>query len=819
MAQPQWITPAGSLGVVGEGVYFTLPILASESEGNEITYQIIAGSLPAGVQLTSEGIINGVPFASINLSGVPTEVSEDVVSAFVIRASTTDTQGITRINDRTFSITVTGQDVPEFLTPAGSLGVYPDGTFIRIPIKFEDPDPSDTVVISKDSGSFPLGITMDDQGIISGIIRPLSQLPGLANGTFDAFGAPFDTLPFDPEDVIYDEFGNIVYEYEVDALDVSQRYVFDIKLSDGKDINIYTYDIVVINRERLTADSNVITVDLETITTDLMPLRPPVIADWHYNGADIGTFKRDNFFAHRIGISDIDGEQFYSVLTVDPTGSTPFMPTDPLEDPVVYDPSTGWLTGYLSNLDLRERQYKFTIQAWKLSNWTLINSATEFTPGYTYFSGDVVSYNDAYYIAVQEVTLDEFMLTDQFSVDTDVQHFFRLFDTSASYLYDFTINTVGEYGSGITWLSGTYNETEDLYELGSFANGDISISSVEAVSVNPADILRYRVVGGNLPPGLSLAPEGDIIGRISFETFSLDGGTTTFDKTRSSATGTDINTTFDSTYDVEIETYNTLETVNSVATFRITVDRVYNEPYEELKVIALPPEHDRAIVKTILGDSDVFPYPEMFRPTDLNFGVARRLSFTQAYGLGIKSLEDYAAVMQQGHYRKKVVLGNIHTARALDENGTHIYDVVYVDIVDTALNSDYESPGLAVDTAYPVTLPSGEVITEVYPNSLLNMRERIVSGIGQESDVLPRWMISRQPNGRTIGFIPAWVLAYTKPGYGSKTAFNVAQKYSNVLNTINFEIDRYELVREFTVSEEVLSDNEFLVFPQLNILG
>ncbi len=138
MAQPVWVTPAGDLGTIAENLFFQRPIEAVDPDGGTLTYTLIAGRLPEGVQVTSNGLIEGVPQAFVTLRGTPTEVSENVTSTFAIRATSPD--GLS-INDRTFSLTVTGQDAPTFTTPAGSLGTFFDCDNVNITIGFTDSDP------------------------------------------------------------------------------------------------------------------------------------------------------------------------------------------------------------------------------------------------------------------------------------------------------------------------------------------------------------------------------------------------------------------------------------------------------------------------------------------------------------------------------------------------------------------------------------------------------------------------------------------------------------------------------------------------------
>ena len=184
MAQPVWVTPAGDLGTIAENLFFQVPIEATDSDGATVSYSLIAGKLPEGVQVSSAGIVEGVPLAYTRVKGVPSEVSENVTSTFAVRAtSTVDGQ----INDRTFSLTVTGQDIPQFTTASGSLGTFFDSDVINITIGFTDQDPNDTVVIRVDNGELPPGLTINPTtGVISGYILPVSNLPDDATSGYDA---------------------------------------------------------------------------------------------------------------------------------------------------------------------------------------------------------------------------------------------------------------------------------------------------------------------------------------------------------------------------------------------------------------------------------------------------------------------------------------------------------------------------------------------------------------------------------------------------------------------------------------------------------
>jgi hypothetical protein len=59
-------------------------------------------------------------------------------------------------------------------------------------------------------------------------------------------------------------------------------------------------------------------------------------------------------------------------------------------------------------------------------------------------------------------------------------------------------------------------------------------------------------------------------------------------------------------------------------------------------------------------------------------------------------------------------------------------------------------------------------------------------------------MISKQANGRVLGFVPAWVIAYIKPGRGGQVLYNIRESYGDQLHRVDFKIDRYELDRSQT---------------------
>ena len=530
MAQPVWVTPAGDLGTIAENLFFQVSVTATDPDGGTPTYTLIAGRLPEGIQVTSNGTVEGVPLAYTLVKGTPTEVSENVTSTFALRATSPD--GLS-INDRTFSLTVTGQDIPQFTTPAGSLGTFYDCDGVNITIGFTDSDPNDTVTISVDNGELPPGLTIDPStGIISGHISAISNLPDDATSGYDA--SAFDLYPFD-----------------FATRSINKNYEFTLKISDGKDQNLRTFTMFVVSRDSLTADTTDFTADSDVLTADLSPNRTPYITNYPpattnptVAAGTIGTFRHNNFFAYQIIGFDCDGSAFEFEIVMGDSADLP--------PGIAFDRTTGWLTGFFPDQGATETTYTFDITIYKKGNNSVV---------------------------------------------------------SDPYRYNLTL--IGNIENSVTWLTGTLIPDrpidDPIYSLGSINNGDISTFAIEAT--NPSgSLLLFKLgnyaLGNQLPQGLSLLESGHIAGRVSFNTFAIDGGTTTFDKDISTRLNS-AETTFDKAFDFTVEAYSSNGLVSVSRRFRITVDRAYDSPYQGLYIKAMPDHTDRNFLKSLLQDTDI----------------------------------------------------------------------------------------------------------------------------------------------------------------------------------------------------------------------
>jgi hypothetical protein len=530
MAQPVWITPAGNLGVIPEGVFFQLELLATDADLGVIAFSLIAGSLPEGIQLTSNGSITGVPVAAARIQGVPQEVSADITSKFTIRAASQDLPP--RIRDRTFEITITGDDSPEFTTPAGSLGTFYDGDRLNIQIGYTDTDPADIVIVRLVDGELPGGITVSKTGLISGYIQPAPDVNEPAG--YDL--TPIYTLP---------------YDFVVSA--INKNYQFTLEVTDGRNSNLRTFEFFVYDRNTITADNTTITADNTFVTADETTERRPFIIN--SEPSDLGLVRGDNYYAYQFIGNDYDTPDIrYAIAVNQGSGLPPGLELDAV---------TGWYYGYVPDQGITEIDYSFNIVAYQEqfvgsiectatsfgTNRITCTSTESIGPGQplvftgTAFGGITAAPTQVYYV-LAVISPTQFTVTQQFGSNTAVTLTTAAGSMTANLIvasdtYPFNITIAGDIDAEVTWLTNS--------DLGVLDNGDISLLKVEAVNRGGRELL-YRLESGafnELPQGLQLLPTGEIAGRVSFNTFAIDLGNTTFD----------IDTTWDSTFRFTVNAY------------------------------------------------------------------------------------------------------------------------------------------------------------------------------------------------------------------------------------------------------------------------
>ena len=335
----------------------------------------------------------------------------------------------------------------------------------------------------------------------------------------------------------------------------------------------------------------------------------------------------------------------------------------------------------------------------------------------------------------------------------------------------FKLTIKGQVDNNLYWVSDD--------NIGSINTGYLSELSIQAAHENNVLTIKYTLIDGELPPGLTLQLDGSITGRPEY--------TATLGRYNFTVRATDL-------YRQIIE-----------KDFYLILTEYDGESYTQLYVRPFLKNTSRYNYSVFISDPKIFPRELIYRPDDINFGVQQNIKTYIEYGIQQVTLNDYVEAMQTCFYKKKLLFGEIKTVAAEDEYGRHVYDVVYVEIIDPLENSIGD---------YVQTSVSNNI--KVYPNSIANMR-RALELIEIDNEIiktdefqLPRWM--RTPmldTGLSLGFTLATVLCYTIPNSGSKIIKNIQKSKFN-FNTLDFEIDRLIVVNNLSLPGE-----RYLIFPTI----
>lgn len=323
----------------------------------------------------------------------------------------------------------------------------------------------------------------------------------------------------------------------------------------------------------------------------------------------------------------------------------------------------------------------------------------------------------------------------------------------------YSMNVTVGAAAGIEWQVPSF--------LGEIDNGTVSELYVAAISPDDPD-LYYEHTSGNLPPGLKLTETGFISGRVCFD---IPGPS--------------------QEYVFYITARGVHRKIDIEQRFSVRVRYANPVPYNDLYLQAYPEKNSKFLIENILQDYVTIPPDRVYRLGDVNFGYNNRCRFLQAWNINVSTDERFQQAMSQNHYRRRLKLAEFKYAVARDSAGQVVYEVIYSPIVDDLVDR-LTKESVPSSVKWPFAIPD-TVDDIVHPNSLDNMRDRIYQIIGQVKPDLPRWMVSVQPDRQVLGYIPAWVIAYVKPGFGREIAFQMNQRWARLLPTIDFDIDRYVL--------------------------
>ena len=798
MTQPVWNTPSGTIGTYPSTVPIAYQLSATPVlPATSLTYALLSGSLPSGLTITGSGLLHGTPALVTSLTSY----------TFVVRAI----DNLNNIRDRTFIISLSGSASPAFTTPPGVVAKILDSTWTQFPIEYSNPVPTNKVVIRVLEGHLPPGIEINVAGLIRGYAQPpviqvnteaMATIATSTNGvnniitvvsttgfivgrpiifsgtTFGSVNANqtyyIKTILNSTEITVSGSLGgatiplttgsgfmNVTLPAVTFGEPINETYSFTLQISSPLGNSTQSYSIQVVNQNtpisqggpgnppntRIPAIFNtrpetyILNANEREFGYYVLPPNPAIAGETYTptQFAYMGTFFSGDFFAFSMLGHDFDGDVLrYNFFNL-PLG-------------LVGDPVTGWITGTpVIGFD-HINQYNFSVSVTKVIN----------------------------------------------NVATNIN----------SPVFNFAFNLTNNVSADIVWLTPE--------NLGQINNGTVSTLQVKAKS---EVALQYRLLSGSLPPNLALMADGEIAGIVAYQPTSMllpQGASTD--------------------YSFTVQAYSPLfPIIQSTLSFTLTVYQEFDHPTDTLYINCTPSITDRQLISSLLNSDSLIPPSFLYRPQDPNFGKATEVIYEHAYSINASDIDQYLAAVTKNHYWRQITLGQIDIAQAIDENtGKVLYEVVYSQIIDNLINYN-EMDNYQVESQSNIITPQGESVAKsiywprlvplptggyariFYPNSLPNMRQQVADVLGQQTNykLLPAWMTSQQPNGSTLGFTPAWVIAYCLPGTttlpdGTTVSFAQYIQHQiqtnwvnavgelNTLNTINFQIDRFNVNKTIT---------------------
>lgn len=666
-----------------------------------VSYSVISGDFPRGLRIEGNKII-----------GSPFEISRDIEYNFCIRAK----KG-TDISDRTFKLTITGPNPPEFITAEGDLGlVVPnqyfvlDKTFVDYQIEAIDQDTAAgqklSYFIAKGDGELPPGLSLTQDGRITGFIQPVLAIkPEDGDGTYDnsyydAVAYDFANVPTNGYDTyVYD---NLFYDFNLPTSRVrklNRYYEFIVTLTDGDSITKRKFRVLVIGDDFFRADNALLQVGFQKFTADGTFLRPPVWSTptnlGYYRGNNYLTVKLDVFnsdgiiYDFELVNADINAQTFQIAKTDNILYSTSLTcKADTIPKAGQYLTFAGKFDNAISTIyqisqviDLSNNYFRLFI--FKPDDPTnpiqgldndlnddvkfLIGTRSILPPGMDFDrnTGDI--FGKVPYVPAITQTFNFSATASNISTNGELAF------TSKKFI----INIIGEIDSVLTWNTDP--------DLGTINANFISTLSVKATSTIPESVILYRVTSGRLPPGLTLELDGEITGMVNqfFNPVSKKPGIIRFKDPNGVTTFDNGETTVDRSYTFTVQATDQYNLLATERAFTISIDTPNQLTFSNIKVKAFLKQEQRTMWKNFINDTTIFTPTSIYRPNDINFGVQQDLSMLVYAGIETVEAAKYISAMGLNHKRKRFHFGAVEKAVAyLPGTKTPVYEVIYVKMID-----------------------------------------------------------------------------------------------------------------------------------------
>ena len=420
----------------------------------------------------------------------------------------------------------------------------------------------------------------------------------------------------------------------------------------------------------------------------------------------------------------------------------------------------------------------------------------------------------------------------------------------------FSLDIIGEVDSTIRFTSSG--------DLGSIAANFVSNLSVEATTTVPGAVLNYSLIGGRLPPGLTLFNDGTIQGKVNQYATAENPGLTTFDNI--TTVFDNFTTTVDREYVFIVMAKDQFEYSATSKVFKISVTTPSDLLYSNIYVKPFLKLNKREELAEFFTDPDIFEKDKLYRSSDPSFGVQSELKMLLYAGIETKNAAEYVTAFGRAS-RKRYRFGDVKKAVAKTP-GTNdiVYEAIYVEILDNAENS-LGSVAETIQIQYlnsPVTVNQGSrdlwdssindnnitvsnqdvlarIATQdrilradsnaqlasdanrssVFGSSTDNIRKKI-SAVGEtERNFLPLWMRTAQSrSGIEQGFVKAVVICYCRPQSRGDTQNPADRIINNIKNSgFDFKSIDFTVDRAIIDSVEGSVGDKYLVFAAREVIN
>lgn len=746
MTQPVWNTPAGTLGTFPGNQPLTITLSASvQSPATQLSYKVLNGSLPAPLVLSTSGVI----------TGTPTIVTSETVSTFTVRV----TDNLLNIRDRTFSMNVSGTAIPQFSIPDSELLNTWDSVWVDTVITYTNPDPTNVVSFELAQGRLPPGLSLVSTGRIQGYASPPIESVSFNSITTVVTGTTSGT--------------NIISCNSTSGMASGRQIIFSGSVYGGITSGVVYFVDRVVNTSGFTIASS--PGGAAVLLSDGSGLMDVVLPSTNIGQPTKTTYPFKLRLKSKLGTVVAS----YSITVINQNANSALGgPGLAYNSRIPVILNTKPLTPVLTNDDPYYGYYLLDTPD-NLIDTIVSDDYFSFKINGHDFDDNIIRYLYSGLPSGLTGDPETGWISGSISIMPGISRYTfsvsvykKDFPGITSDYVTFSLIVANGVSSVVVWKTPA--------DLGRMFNGERSILKVVASATIP---LSYRITAGALPANLVLSSNGEITGVVSeqpSDTLLQLGDVTTFTFT--------------------VQAYSTANSIIEISReFTLTVVQEYDSPTETIYIKAAPSLSDRKLINSLLDDTILIPEVNIYRPTDPEFGKATAVVYEHAYGINASSLPEYVAAITTNHYWRNITLGEIKTAVAKDSTGEIIYEVVYSEVIDnlasfppatstslywprpinlfqgpwyTSITDIYTSYDF--DMTYYTSLSPGYV-RMLYPNSLHNMRTQLSTTLGQEYDskLLPRWMTSQQPNGSTLGYTPAWVIAYTLPGKAEAIKHNI----------------------------------------------